>query len=75
MSTVNLDYISTDNQQIGRLINVLGEILMSENIGFYQQVIMKNFDFNKQFSPDEEKDFLKNLYNALLDKLKELKFD
>ena len=75
MSTINIEHVLEENKKISRAINDLGELLMREDSRLYNQIILSNFEFTKKLNQEEEKNFLRKLYNAIIDKLKELKFD
>ncbi len=45
-----------------------------ENLKFYEQVVLENFEI-KKLNPEEEEIFLNKLYICIIDKLKELKFE
>jgi hypothetical protein len=74
MTTINTDYILPQNQRLARIINDLGELLQREDLKFYEQLILENFE-SKKLEPEEEKKFLCKLYISIIDKFKELKFE
>lgn len=75
MTTLNIEFIALENQRLAKTINDLGEIISRENLQIYQQIIITKFNFARSLNPEEEKKFLSDLYNYMIDKLKELKFE
>lgn len=74
MTTVNTEFVRQENQRLARMINDLGELIIRENVQTYQNVVVTKFVSNKSLDADEEKKFLLELYNYMVDKLKEIDF-
>ena len=74
MSTINTEYILPENQRLARMINDIGELISREDLQIYQGIIMTKFVFKKKLNPEEEKKFLLELYNYMVDKLKEIDY-
>lgn len=73
MTTINIEHISETNKRIARIINDLGELLIKEDIKLYEIVVCENFsDLQEKV---DEKEFLYQLYQSILNKLKEVKFE
>ena len=71
MTTLNLEFIIQENQRLARVINDLGELIIRENLQLYESIITAKF---KEHSKENEKKFLIELYNYMIDKLKEIEF-
>jgi hypothetical protein len=74
MTTINSEFCLQENRRIVSIINDIGELILREDIKLYEEIVMSHFQF-QNLSPKEEKEFLYKLYNHLVDKLKELKFN
>jgi len=75
MTTLNIEFIALENQRLARMINDLGELIARENLKIYQDIIITKFVFDKNLTSEKERNFLLELYDYMVDKLKEINYD
>ena len=72
MSTVNVNVLEESNKRIGKVINILGEILYTEDHKVYEQLVIKLVYPTP--GGEKETEFLHTLYQDLIEKLKNIDF-